>query len=139
MSNDLGLTGNKYFPGWEKANVVLDPFVDEHFGIYLSRPTEETGYITFLPEDKLAELIPSDQAPKLNELARAFTTVMIHLLNKENVLDDVADALSDTEKEKEIKERFERFFKKYEKEKKDKISDVLKHFLGCPVMLHEHE
>lgn len=130
--------GNKYFPDWEKANVVLDPFVDEHFGIYLSRPTEETGYITFLPEDKLAELIPSEQAPKLNELAKAFTTVMIHLLTKKGVLADVEDSLSDSEKETEIKERFEKFFDEYEKEKGDKIQDVLKHFLGCPVMLQEH-
>ncbi len=105
--SDTALTGNKFFPTWDKANVVLDPFVEEHFGIYLSRPTEETGYITFLPEDKLAELIPSDQAPKLNELARAFTTVMIHLLNQDDVLADVADSLSDADKEKEIKERVE--------------------------------
>ncbi|KKM13255.1 hypothetical protein LCGC14_1718120 [marine sediment metagenome] len=136
--SDTALTGNKFFPTWDKANVVLDPFVEEHFGIYLSRPTEETGYITFLPEDKLAELIPSDQAPKLNELARAFTTVMIHLLNQDDVLADVADSLSDADKEKEIKERFEKFFATYKKEKHDSVKDVLKHFLGCPVMLHEH-
>jgi hypothetical protein len=137
MGNEM-LISNKYFPDWEKANVVLDPFVDEHFGIYLSRPTEETGYITFLPEDKLAEVIPSEQAPKLNELARAFTTVMIFLLEKEGVLVDVADSLSDTEKETEIKERFENFFKNYFAKKQDNIKDVLKHFLGCPVMLKEH-
>ncbi len=136
--SEMGLTGNKYFPNWDKANLILDPFVDKHFGIYLSRPTEDTGYITFLPEDKLAELIPSDQAPKLNDLARAFTTVMIHILGSDDVLADVSDALSDKEKETEIKERFEKFFAKYEKEKGDTIKDVLKHFLGCPVMLAEH-
>lgn len=130
--------GNKYFPDWDKANVTLDPFVDEHFGLYMSRPTEDTAYITFLPEDKLAEVIPAEQAPKLNELARAFTTLMMHLLEKDGVLVDVDDALSDEEKEKEIKTRFETFFKKYEDEKGDTIKDVLKHFLGCPVMLKEH-
>jgi len=130
--------GNTHFPKWDQANVTLDPFVDEHFGIYLSRPTEETGYITFLPEDKLAEVIPSEQAPILNELARAFTTVMIHLLGQDDILADVEDALSDTEKEDEIRTRFLGFFKKYEDEKGDKVRDVLKHFLGCPIMLKEH-
>ena len=132
------LTGNKYFPDWKDANLILDPFVDKHFGIYLSRPTEDTGYITFLPEDKLAELIPSDQAPKLNELARAFTAVMVYTLGAQDVLRDVEDSLSDEEKETEIKERFETFFAVYLGDKGDKISDVLKHFLGCPVMLKEH-
>ena len=129
---------NKYFPDWDKANLVLDTFVDEHFGIYMSRPTEDAAYVTFLPEDKLAEVIPADQAPKLNELARAFSTVKIHLLEREGVLDDVDDALSDSDKEKEIKTRFENFFDTYFKDKKDTIKDVLKHFLGCPVMLQEH-
>jgi len=129
---------NKYFPNWDKANVVLDPFIDEHFGVYMSRPTEDTAYITFLPEDKLAEVIPADQAPVLNDLARAFTTVMVHLLEKKKVLRDVDDALSDTEKEKEVKERFEKFFKDYKDLKGDEVKDVLKHFLGCPVMLQEH-
>jgi len=129
---------NKYFPEWDKANLVLDTFVDEHFGIYMSRPTEDAAYITFLPEDKLAELVPADQAPKLNELARAFSTVMIHLLEKEGILVDVDDKLSDPEKEKEIKSRFEGFFNTYFNNKKDTIKDVLKHFLGCPVMLQEH-
>lgn len=129
---------NKYFPDWPEANVVLDPFIDQHFGIYLSRPTEDTGYITFLPEDKLAEVIPSEQAPKINELARAFTTVMVHLLEQKHVLDDVDDALTDKEKEKEIKTRFEKFFADYKTAKGDEIKDVLKHFLGCPVMLQEH-
>jgi len=130
--------GNKYFPEWDKANVILDPFVDEHFGIYMSRPTEEAAYITFLPEDKLAEVVPAEQAPKLNELARAFTTVMVHILEKEGVLIDVADSLSDEDKEKEIKTRFEDFFKLYISRKEDSIKDVLKHFLGCPIMLKEH-
>jgi len=130
--------GNKYFPEWEQANVVLDPFVDGHFGIYMSKPTEETAYITFLPEDKLAEVVPAEQAPKLNELARAFTTVMVHILEKEGVLVDVSDALSGEEQEKEIKTRFETFFDGYFSKKEDTIKDVLKHFLGCPVMLKEH-
>ena len=113
-------------------------FVDEHFGIYMSKPTEETAYITFLPEDKLAEIVPAEQAPKLNELARAFTTVMVHILEKEGVLVDVSDALTSEEQEKEIKTRFETFFKNYFSKKEDTIKDVLKHFLGCPVMLKEH-
>lgn len=129
---------NKYFPDWEQANVVLDPFVDEHYGIYMSKPTEETAYITFLPEDKLAEVVPAEQAPKLNELARAFTTVMVHILEKEGVLEDVSDALTSEEQEKEIKTRFETFFDNYFSKKQDTIKDVLKHFLGCPVMLKEH-
>lgn len=129
---------NKYFPDWEQANVILDPFVDKHFGIYLSRPTEDTGYVTFLPEDKLAEVIPAEQAPKLNELARAFTSVMVYLLEQKHVLDDVDDALTDKEKEEVIKTRFEKFFAEYEAVKKDKIKTVLKHFLGCPVILHEN-
>jgi hypothetical protein len=129
---------NKYFPDWEKANLVLDTFVDEHFGIYMSKPTEEAAYITFLPEDKLAEVVPADQAPKLNDLARAFTTVMVHLLERDGVLVDVADSLSDTEKEKEIKTRFETFLSSYTARTGDDVKDVLKHFLGCPVMLKEH-
>lgn len=129
---------NKYFPDWEKANLVLDTFVDENFGIYMSRPTEETAYITFLPEDKLAEVVPAEQAPKLNELARAFTTVMVFLLEKQDVLRDVEDSLTDKEKEHEVKTRFETFIKSYKTEKGDDVKDVLKHFLGCPVMLQEH-
>jgi allophanate hydrolase subunit 1 len=129
---------NKYFPDWDKANLVLDTFVDEHFGIYMSRPTEETAYITFLPEDKLAEVVPAEQAPKLNELARAFTTVMVFLLEKQDVLRDVLDSLTDKEKEHEVKTRFETFIKSYKAEKGDDVKDVLKHFLGCPVMLQEH-
>lgn len=129
---------NKYFPDWEKANVILDPFVDEHFGIYMSKPTEEVAYITYLPEDKLAEVVPPEQAPRLNELARAFTTVMTHLLEKDGVLEEVEDLLSDPDKEKEVKTRFEAFFQKYKKDKGDDVKDVLKHFLGCPVMLKEH-
>ena len=129
---------NKHFPDWEQANVVLDPFVDKYFGIYLSRPTEDTGYITFLPEDKLAEVIPAEQAPKLNDLARAFTSVMVYLLEQKHVLDDVDDSLTDKEKEEEIKKRFDNFLSEYEKIKGDSIKDVLKHFLGCPVMLKEH-
>jgi allophanate hydrolase subunit 1 len=129
---------NKYFPDWDKASLVLDTFVEEHFGIYMSRPTEDTAYVTFLPEDKLAEVVPAEHAPKLNDLARAFTTVMVFLLEKEGVLEDVADSLSDKEKETEIKTRFERFFKSYKTKKGDDMKDVLKHFLGCPVMLQEH-
>jgi hypothetical protein len=129
---------NIYFPDWPEASVVLDPFVDKHFGIYLSRPTDDTGYITFLPEDKLAEVIPPEQAPRLNELARAFTTVMDHLLRQKGVLDDVSDSLTDKEQEKEIKTRFETFLDDYKQAKGDNIKDVLKHFLGCPVMLKEH-
>ena len=59
---------NKYFPGWKAANDFLNAFIDDHFGIYLSRPTEYVGYITFLPEDKLAELIASKHAPAPNEI-----------------------------------------------------------------------
>lgn len=129
---------NKHFPDWEQANVILDPFVDKHFGIYLSRPTEDTGYVTFLPEDKLAEVIPAEQAPKLNDLARAFTSVMVYLLEQKHVLDDVDDSLTDKQKEEEIKNRFDKFLSEYKTTKGDEIKDVLKHFLGCPVMLKEH-
>ena len=89
------------------------------FSIYLSRPTEDTGYVTFLPEDKLAEVIPAEQAPKLNELARAFTSVMVYLLEQKHVLDDVDDSLTDKQKEEEIKNRFEKSLADYKKAKGD--------------------
>ncbi len=129
--------GNKYFEEWPEANLILDPFIDEHFGVYMSMPTPKVIFITFLPEEKLAEVVPSEVAPKLNELARAFTTFITYLMEREGVLADIDDSFDEEQVKTVLRERFTKFFKHYKEEKGDDIKDVLKHFLGCPVILRD--
>lgn len=121
---------NRFFKDWKKANDFLNAFIDDHFGIYLSRPTPDCAYITFLPEDKLATLIPCEQAPALNERARKFTEHMNNVLKKHKMLEDIPDDIIYSDQELSIKLRFESFFKLYESIYKQPVVVTLKQYLG---------
>jgi hypothetical protein len=120
---------NKYLKGWKNANDILNAFIDSHFGLYLSRPTEETGYISFLPEDKLVDLIPGDVAPALNDRAREFTLFLIPILEKHSILDDVPDGRYDHQ-ECIIRQRFHGFEKVYQGLYGETVVETMKSYLG---------
>jgi len=121
---------NKVFPNWAPADYTLNDFINEHFGIYLSRPTENTGYITFLPEDKLAAIIPCEAVPIFNERARAFTNHLNPILKKRGTLNNVSDSVSHLKQERIIKKRFMKFFRFYNRTHHKSVIRELKIFLG---------
>lgn len=122
--------GNPYFKDWDDANDLLNAFIDDHFGVYLSCPTEDTAYITFLPEDKLAEVVPAESAPRLNELARTFSTQITKLMDKHKFLEDIDDNLPTSEKEREIRQRCEAFMKLHEALYGETVQVRLKKIMG---------
>ena len=121
---------NKFFPEWKEANDFLNAFVDEHFGIYASMPTPDTCYITVLPEDKLANLVPVECCPAINERARKFTKHINKVLKRHNFLEDIPDDISINEKEIRVRKRMESFFVFYESLYGISVIVALKHYLG---------
>jgi len=121
---------NPLFPDWEDANDILNAFVDDNFGLYISKPTEETAYLTFLPEDKLAEMIPAQHAPILNERARIFTNQMTKFFNKYKILAEIKDELPEAEKEAIIRLRHEAAEKLHRADFGEAIVTRLKKTLG---------
>ena len=121
---------NQYFPKWKDADKVMNDFINKHFGIYLSRPYEGLGIITFLPEDKFATHISSEHAPVLNERAKAFTDHMVPIMEKRGTLNNVSDSLSPLRQEKIIKRRFMKFFRFYKRKHHKSVIRELKVFLG---------
>jgi len=124
---------NKFFKDWKKANDFLNAFIDDHFGLYLSIPSPETAYITFLPEDKLSELIPAEQACKLNERARVYTEHVNKFVEKHNLLGDVPDNFPMVVKEALIKSKCEAMLESYEKVYKKTMLVALKQYLGLRI------
>jgi len=121
---------NLFFKGWKGANDILNAFIDDHFGIYMSLPTPDTAYLTILPEDKLAEYVPHEYAPMLNERARAFTTHLNKFIEKHKLLTDIPDDLPMEIKEQLIKSKCMAMLDSYEKVYKKTMLVSLKQFLG---------
>lgn len=121
---------NKFFKGWKGANDILNAFIDDHFGIYLSIPTPESAYITILPEDRLAKVVPSFYAPRLNELARSYTTHITEFIKKHKLLTDIPDDLPMDIKEGLIKDKCMAMLASYERIYNKTMLVSLKQFLG---------
>lgn len=113
---------------WKGGKKIFNKFVDNHFGIYLSRPTPETGYITFLPEDKLAEIIPSEIAAALNNMARDYTENIKKKMKPLGTLNDVSDDITEAEQEDIIRERLRIFFKEHKRRYRETAAECLKRF-----------
>jgi len=111
---------------------ALNTMIDDHFGVYISRPTKETSYITFMPEDKLAEVIPAEYAPKVNELARVFTEKVNRFAAELDTLDDVPDNVPEDVQEQILKKRFKRLFKAYKNAYGESLKTELKRTSGIP-------
>jgi hypothetical protein len=109
---------------------TLNMIVDDYFGIYMARPTEDTAYITFLPEDKLAELIPSEYAPKLNDLAGVFSDKINRFAAEVHTFDSISDDLSQDEQEEIVKKRFKKMLKSYKEIYGVSVQSELKRIFG---------
>lgn len=119
-------------PANENAKYLMDlnQIVDDHFGIYMSRPTNETSYITFLPEEKLAEVVPAKYSPGLNEQAREFSNRIIKIATEVGTLDDIDDSLSKEEQEVVVKKRWDTFMAIYQRVYGESVNIELKRCLG---------
>jgi hypothetical protein len=96
----------------------------------MSVPTPECAYLTFLPEDRLAEIVPAKQAPRINERARAYTNHVIKFIEKHKLLTDIPDDLPMDVKEQLIKSKCITMLESYEQIYKKTMLVSLKQFLG---------
>lgn len=128
---------NTFLPEWPEANYVLDPFIDKYFNIYVSTPSLGVVYVTFLPEEQFSSLIPSEVFEKVNEMVKAFTKYMQYILDKHEVLENIDNLVDVNRIVEEVKKRFENFLEFYKAQYGNDLKDVLKYFLGCPVILKD--
>lgn len=129
---------NAFLPEWPEANYVLDPFIDKYFNIYVSTPSLGVVYVTFLPEEQFSSLIPNEAFEKVEEMVKAFTKYMEYILDKHGVLESIDDLVDINKVAEEIKNKFENFLEFYKAQYGNDLKDVLKHFLGCPVILKDN-